>query len=193
MKRKELDFRRGRGALDSPRIILAYRPCLVVQIWTNTQIENDVETSPAIANLLGLDGISIELCFVSKHAHPCIDVARISLADAALQLQVHFFAASRIFLAEYLGIDRGLLVHRFVIGLENGTFAEAVIRRELDAIGKGKQRLLVTLADAADVNRDQCHAQTSPFAAQNLVRDPAGADAAWLQDNRRTRIADRAV
>jgi len=106
MKRKELDFRRGRGALDSPRIILAYRPCLVVQIWTNTQIENDVETSPAIANLLGLDGISIELCFVSKQAHGGIDVTRISIADAALQPQIHFFAARRIFLPEHFGIDR---------------------------------------------------------------------------------------
>jgi hypothetical protein len=76
-----------------------------------------------------------------------------------------FFAASRIFLAEDLGIDRRLLVHRLVISLENRAFAEAVVGRELDAIGKGRQRLLVALARAADVNRDGCHAQTSPFAA----------------------------
>jgi hypothetical protein len=71
---------------------------------------------------------------VSQHAHLRIDVARISLADAALQLQVHFFATSSIFLAEYLGIDGRFQVHRFVISLENGTFAEAVIGRELDIV-----------------------------------------------------------
>ncbi len=73
-------------------------------------------------------------------------MARISLADAALQLQVHFFAASRIFLAEDLGIDRRLLVHRLVISLENRAFAEAVAGGELDAIGKGRQRRFVALA-----------------------------------------------
>jgi hypothetical protein len=90
--------------------------------------------------LLRLNGISIELCFVSQHEHRCIDVARISVADAALLVQVHLFAASRIFLAEYLGIDRRLPVRRrLVISLENRTFAEAVIDRELDAVGKGRQ------------------------------------------------------
>ena len=77
---------------------------------------------------------------MSQHEHRCIDVARISVADAALLVQVHLFAASRIFLAEYLGIDRRLPVRRrLVISLENRTFAEAVIDRELDAVGKGRQ------------------------------------------------------
>jgi hypothetical protein len=39
-----------------------------------------------IAHLLGVDGIPIEPCFVSEHAHRCIDMARISVADARLQL-----------------------------------------------------------------------------------------------------------
>jgi hypothetical protein len=39
-----------------------------------------------ITDLLGVDGIPIELCFVSQHAHRCIDMARISVADARLQL-----------------------------------------------------------------------------------------------------------
>jgi len=43
---------------------------------------------------------------VSKQAHGGIDVTRISIADAALQPQIHFFAARRIFLPEHFGIDR---------------------------------------------------------------------------------------
>src|ERR1700686_3703311 len=63
------------------------------------------------AHRLGLDGISIELCFVSQYAHRRIDMARISLADAGLALQLHFFPASRIFFAEYLRINGRLPVH----------------------------------------------------------------------------------
>jgi hypothetical protein len=45
-------------------------------------MENNVKTgSTRTAHLLGLDGISVEFCFVSQHAHCCINVARISLAD----------------------------------------------------------------------------------------------------------------
>lgn len=108
-------------------------------LFLGSQVESDVETDSArTAHLLRLDGISIELCFVGQYAHSGIDVARIALADAALQLQVHFFAASRVFLAEHFGIDRRLLVHRLVIRLENRAFAEAVASRELDVIGKGR-------------------------------------------------------
>jgi len=32
----------------------------------------------------------------------------------------------------------------------------------------------VALANATDVNRDRCHAQTDPFTAQNLGGDPTG-------------------
>jgi hypothetical protein len=58
----------------------------------------------------GSTALSVELGLVSQHAHRCIDVARISFADTALQLQIHFFTASRIFLPEDLGIDRRLTV-----------------------------------------------------------------------------------
>ena len=53
---------------------------------------------------------------------------------AALQLQEHVFEASGIFLAEYLRIDRGLSVHRLVVSLEDRTFADSVVSRELDGL-----------------------------------------------------------
>src|SRR6266446_6946012 len=114
------------------------------------QMEINLEAA-RITHLFGLDGVPVELCFMSQNAHRCIDVARISVADAGLQFQVHVFEASRIFFAEYLRIDRRLPIHRLVICLENRTFADAVIGRELDAVGKWRQRLSVALADAADV------------------------------------------
>jgi hypothetical protein len=61
----------------------------------------------------------LSFAFVSQHAHRCIDMARISVADAALQLQEHVFEASGIFLAEYFDIGRGLPVHRLVVSLED--------------------------------------------------------------------------
>ena len=93
-------------------------------LFLGSQIDGDDEGEARA--LLGFDCVSVELRFVSQHAHSGIDVVRISLANAALQLQIHFFAASRIFLAEHFDIDRRLLVYRLVIGLENRTFAEAV-------------------------------------------------------------------
>ena len=54
----------------------------------DAQMEIDLETAET-APRLGLDGIPIELCFVSQRAHRCIDMARISVADAGLQLQAH--------------------------------------------------------------------------------------------------------
>ena len=159
-------------------------------LFLGSQVDGNVQPDPdRTTHLLGLDGIPIELCFVSQHAHSGIDVARISPADTALQLQIHFFAASRIFLAEDFGIDRRLLVHHLVVSLENRTFAYDVVSREFNDFGKGRQGLLVALAHAADVNRDRCHTQTGPFAAQDFIRDPTCADAARLQDHRRTRVA----
>jgi hypothetical protein len=52
-----------------------------------------------------------------------------------LQLQEHFLAASGIFLAEYLRIDRWLPVHRLVVSFENRTFADAIVGREHNHIG----------------------------------------------------------
>src|SRR5216683_6892051 len=109
----DLELGRRRGEFDRSPIIFADRRYLVARIRAlgiGTQMENDVETGSATAHLLRLDGISIEFCFVSKHAHRCIDVARISVAHAALQLQEHVFAPSGIFLAEYFSIDCGLPV-----------------------------------------------------------------------------------
>src|ERR1700677_4184053 len=84
-------------------------------------------------------------------------MARISFADARLQLKVNFLAAGSILLAEYHRIDRRLRIHSLVIGFENGTFADVVIGRELDAVRKWRQWLLVTLTDAADMNRKRHH------------------------------------
>src|ERR1700674_1420675 len=108
------------------------------------QIDINLETA-GITHLVGLDGIPIELCFVSQPAYRRIDMARIPVADAALQLQEHVFAAGGIFLSEYLDIDRGLPVHRLMISLEDRTFADVIVSPELDALGKRRQRLLVTL------------------------------------------------
>jgi hypothetical protein len=103
------------------------------------RVDRDTESGHAWA-FLGFDCVPIELGFVSQHTHRCVHVAPISVADAALQLQVHVFAPSGIFLAENLGIDRGLPVHRLVISFEDRTFADAVVGRELDALGKRRQR-----------------------------------------------------
>jgi hypothetical protein len=70
-----------------------------------------------------------------------------------LQLQVHVFEASGIFLAEYRRIDRRLPVHHLVISLESCAFAEVIVGWEHDDIGYGRQSLLLILADAADMNR----------------------------------------
>jgi len=97
------------------------------------RMDNNLETAET-AHLLGLNGIPVELCLVSQHAHRCIDMARISLADARLQLQVHFCHASGIFLSEYLSINRRLPIHRLVIGLEDRTLTDAIVGRENDEI-----------------------------------------------------------
>ena len=73
-------------------------------LFLGFQVDIDTECGGARA-LLGLDCVPVEFGLVSQHAHRCIDVARISVADAALQLQEHVFAAGRVFLAEYLGIN----------------------------------------------------------------------------------------
>jgi hypothetical protein len=59
-----------------------------------------VHLEPAsAAQLIGLDGISVQFCFVSEHAHASIDGPGISAADAALKMHEHVLAASGVFLA----------------------------------------------------------------------------------------------
>jgi hypothetical protein len=109
----------------------------------------NLETSDA-SDLLGLL-VAVDPGLVPQHADGGIDVSRISIADAALQLQEHVFETSGIFLAEYFDIDRWPPVHRLVISLEDRTFADPIVGRELEALGKRRQRLLLGLADEADV------------------------------------------
>ena len=82
----------------------------VIRSHVTVQMNINLETAET-AHLLGLNGIPIERCFVSQQAYRCIDMTRISIADARLQFQVHVFEASGIFLAEHLSIDRRLPVH----------------------------------------------------------------------------------
>jgi len=110
----------------------------VVVLIRIAQIDLNLETA-GLTHLVGLDGIPIELCFMSQHAHPRIDVARVSVADSRLQLQVHVFEACGIFLTIYFRIDRGLPVHSLAITLVDCTFTDAVIGREGDSIRKRRQ------------------------------------------------------
>src|SRR5208283_4589610 len=103
------------------------------------------------------------------------------------------FAASRILLPEHFGIDRRLQVHCFVISLEDGAFADTVVGREHDFVGKRNQGLLVALAHAADVNRDRGHAETRQFAAQNLGSDPTGYDDPVADDDGVPDVAPRSI